>query len=333
MILIASVLLRLASVSPAPADAVTLTRTFQLGEKLSYSVKGTIQIEQREEGLNTFIPSDLTLSYDFTAETVQLKADGIADVIYTRPRIVQQEGETFDGPGATSVEKLNQRVRLTLSPINEILKFQDEPLPKKKKTASQSLNRAAMGPAPWKAALQSDPFLPFISEVQRLAIFIGPPDSSLDFNPKFNLDEVKVGDTWKRTVGFSPQKIKGKKDQAVQRLDYTYVYKGEVTSNGRKVRRVEATLNLETDLAEFYHQLTDSKSSDTGLGKFPLKFSGVVQFDVDPKNGRTLFAQATSTGGFSLYTIDDAEDAKVEQKFKGKTVMRLNSATVVPKKK
>jgi len=306
-----------------PADAVTLSRTFQLGEKLSYSVNGHISIEQRQIGLNTFIPEDLDLSYKFSTETVQLKADGIADLIYVRPTITQTEGETFDSPPKTSVEKVNQRVRLTVSPINEILKVKDETVPKKKNVRNWLLGRQE----------GANPFAPFISEVQRLALFFGPLDSSLDFNPKFNFDEVKIGDSWKRTVGFSPQKLKGKNNQAVQRLDYAYVYKGEVTSNGKSVRRIEAKLDLDTDLAEFYHQLTDSKPSDTGLGKFPLKFSGVIQFDIDPKTGRTLLAQATSTGGFSLFTIDDAVDAKLEQKFKGRTKMTLDSVALTPPKK
>lgn len=318
MPLLATVFLALNS-----ADTVTLSRNFKLGEKLAYSVNGHISIEQRQIGLNTFIPEDLDLGYKFTVETVQLKADGIADVIYLRPSITQTEGETFDAPPKTTIEKLNQRVRITVSPINEILKVVDETAPKKKKVRNWLVGRQE----------GANPFLPFISEVQRLALFFGPLDSSLDFNPKFNFDEVKVGDSWKRTVGFSPQKLKGKNNQAVQRLDYTYVYKGEVTSNGKTVRRVEAKLELDTDLAEFYHQLTESKPSDTGLGKFPLKFSGVILFDIDPKTGRTLLAQATSTGGFSLFTIDDAVDAKLEQKFKGKTKMTLDAVTAVPPKK
>ena len=305
------------------ADTATLTRNFVLGEKLAYTVNGHVSIEQRQIGLNTFIPEDLDLGYKFTAETVQLKADGIADVMYIRPSITQTEGETFDAPPKTTVEKVNQKVRVTVSPINEILKIQDESLPKKKNVRNWLLGRQE----------GANPFAPFISEVQRLALFFGPLDSSLDFNPKFNFDEVKIGDSWKRTVGFSPQKLKGKNNQAVQRLDYTYVYKGEVSSNGKTVRRIEAKLDLDTDLAEFYHQLTESKPSDTGLGKFPLKFSGVIQFDIDPKTGRTLLAQATSTGGFSLFTIDDAVDAKLEQKFKGRSKMSLDSVTMVPQKK
>ncbi len=43
----------------------------------------------------------------------------------------------------------------------------------------------------------------------------------------------------------------GIEPQAVQRLDYVYSYDGVVDSNGQKVHRVTAKLNLDTDAAPY----------------------------------------------------------------------------------
>jgi hypothetical protein len=302
-------------------EPVKLHRVFSKGEKAEYEVKSTIFSEQRVAGLETWIPEDLELNYRFSYEVTELKADGICDLRYKRPVVNQIEGETFDSPPKKTVEKLNWDMVLTVSPINEVLNIKDltkKPEEKPKGGggvfATAHLNRA-QDPL-------GDILGQFIGEVFRLALFFGSLDSSLDFAPKFPFDEVKPGDTWKRTVGYSPQKLQGKEKLAVQRLDYTYTYRGMVDSGQRKVHRVTAELELKTDLATFIHQTFQIKPEQTGLKEVPLAFKGTIAFDLDPKTFRTLRADAESQGEFKVVATFLPNQAAQEVRFKGRTMLR-----------
>lgn len=323
--------------SPLTTDAkpVTLTHTFTANEKLSYAVEGALTAEQREGSLETWIPEDFNYSYSFTTEVQAMKADGFAQILYSRPTITEVQGETFTSPPKTKVEKIGQKALLTMSPINEIVSVKElsKPKPEKAKPAHDGGDDDSRRLDPLLAGRrQGDPLGPFIGEIQRLALFIGSMDSSLDFSPKLPLDEVKVGDTWKKTVSYEPQTLKGTKDkQAVQRLDYTYTYKGLMTSEGRKVNRVEATLDLNTDLATFFNQLAEASAEETGLKKLPMTLKATIDFDLDPKTGRTLLARAHSEGGYQLFLNDNPDTAIVEQRLKGNTTMRLTGVGVVKK--
>ena len=308
-----------------PAKPVTLTRKYILGEKAAYRVRADIQIQSREGELRTFIPEDEGLEYDFTTEVKQLKPDGIADIIYRRPTIKIIQGETFDSGIKTTTEKINLNYLLTLSPINEVLADKDLNPPKKEKAGPDKLNLANKAAVTRKA---QDFFDGFIEEVQRLSVFIGSLDSSLDFNPKFPFDEVVAGDTWKRTVGFQPQKLKGTDGkQAVQRLDITYTFKGSTKRGPKDVYRIEADLNHETDLSQFLNQLAEIDSEITGIKRFPLRLKAKVTYDIDPATGRTLGAVAESEGGYDVVLTSNENDPIVEEKLKGRTVMSLLSVT------
>jgi hypothetical protein len=306
----------------APAGPVTLARKYTANEKLAYAVKATLNAEHRGGSLETWIPEDLDITYTFATQTQALKADGIAQILYTRPTFTITEGETFTSPPKSKVDKLNQTVQLTMSPINEILDVKDL-TPKKKKT------RLDLAPVPGRQAMS---FLgDFIGEVQRLSLFVGSFDSALDLAPRLPLDEVKVGDTWKRTVSYQPQKLKSKDNkQVVQRLDYTYTYKGVVASQGKQVQRVEATLEFSNDLAEFFNQTVEMTSEDTGLKKIPLKLSAKILFDLDLKSGKTIFAEANGVGGFQIFTTEDDDQATYEEKYKGRTTLQLVGTAMVP---
>lgn len=311
------------------AAPVNLGRVFTLGEKYSYSIRASLHAETRSRGLQTWIPDDLDLNYDFTAEVTAMQTDGIAVLHYLRPTITQIDGETFDRGPVTTKEKINWDLLLTVSPYNEVIAVKDQTKkPPKKKSAAMYVKLPAR---PQVGQIIGQ----FVGEVQRLALFVGSFESSLDFAPRTPFNAVKVGDTWKRTVGYQPQKLKGKDGkQAVQRLDFTYTYKGVVNTNKGPVLRVEAQLDFANDLAEFINQLVDANSDTTGLKSIPLNLKSTILFDLDPKTHHTLNANADTVSDYKIVLTDDPNDPVQEQKMRGKTRLWLVSKTkVVPGKK
>jgi len=317
----------------AQAQPIKLSRVFTKGEKLQYDLKSTVNSESRGLGLQTWIPEDLDIVYKFSVEVLELKTDGIADLKYLRPTITEIEGETVDSPPKPKVEKLNQELLLTVSPANEILKIKDNTKkePEKKGPAKPPAKKppllltSLLEPrAPKRQDALGMLLGQFVGEIYRLSLFLGPLDSSMDLAPRLPFDDVKKGDTWKRTVGYSPQKLKGKGDKlAVQRLDYTYTYEGIVSSQNKMVHRITADLEVKTDLAEFVHQTYGVKSDVTGLKEIPLNFKGRIEFDLDQKTMKTLRAVGTSQGGFKVVATQYPNDPIQEENFKGRTILKL----------
>lgn len=305
------------AVNPLQAGPIKLTHKFLKGEKDQYEVKSSLQEEIRQMGLETWLPQDLDINYKFTTEILDLQADGFAKMRYLRPNILEITGETAEKGPQTKTDKLDMNLLLTVSPINEIIDLKDESPKKKKPGGGEMLFTSA-------AARRQGSFVgQFVGEIQRLALFIGPLDSSMDFAPRLPLEDVKVGGTWQRTVGYQPQKLKGKEGkQAVQRLDYTYTYKGLVKSGEKMVYRVTADLNLDTDIGFFFNQMAETSAEESHLKSIPLKLKAAIDYDLDTATMRTVRAVALSEGGFEIVTTDTA-DPIVEMKLKGKTVMRL----------
>jgi hypothetical protein len=166
----------------------------------------------------------------------------------------------------------------------------------------------------------------FIGEVHRLALFTGSFDSSLDFSPRLKSTSVNVGDTWQKTVGYSPQKKSGDTKSIVQRLDYNYVYKGQVTQNGKKYERVEADLALDTDLTQFISDAFGAEADQTGITKLPITLKAHIVWSLDPVTKDPVFAEATSVGGYSIFVKDLPSDVPaLEETFKGRTTLSLTS--------
>jgi hypothetical protein len=320
-----------AKTAHSDAAPVTLSRVFTKGEKLEYSISSNLQVESRQYGLQTFMPSELDLNYKFSTEVKELKNDGVAIVHYTRPNMVQVDGETADRGPKTTVEKVDWNYDLTVSPINEVVEMKDLTPPKKKTPPKKSggdgdgvlfFVRGAAGQPPQVDLGQ------FIGEMYRLALNVGSMDSALDFSPKLPLDEVKVGDTWKKTVSYQPQKLKGKDGkQAVQRLDYTFTYKGLVTVNGKQFYRVNAALDLNTDLGAYVNQLLGMKPEESHLKAIPLTLKQSIDYDLDMATKRTVDAHSKAQGGFKI-SVTDVEEPVQEQKMTGSTEMRLISSGV-----
>lgn len=308
------------------AKPIELTRKFAQNEKLAYQVFSHITAEQRQLGLNTWIPEDFDINYGFSFTTEAIKADGIAVLRYLRPTMTEIEGETSDSLPKTKVEKTNMIYRLTISPINELLDAMDIAPKKTPKTKNGSADWAMPAAAGQPKQGVMSLFGPFISEAHRLALFVGGVDSALDFSPKLPLEPVKIGDTWKRTVGYQPQKLKNKDGKsAVQRLDYTYTYLGPMKSeNGKPILRVQAKLNLKTDLGDYLKTILAEAAPDakTNIKTVPLTLDATIDFDLDPVTRHTLSANAQSEGGFSL-TIEEESDPVVEERFKGHTSLSL----------
>lgn len=278
----------------------------------------------RTYGLNTFLPSEQGYEYKFTLDVQQEKADGIVSAIYQRPSYTEVYGETFDTPERRVTTDPKMKVLLEVTPINEILSIKDllppaEPKKGGKGKAQLHLARSS------KVSVQGDILGQFIGEVYRLVLFVGSLDSALDFNPKFDYDAVNVGDTWKKTVSYTPQKLKNSTKSAVQRLDYVYTYKGLMEVNGKKVQRVTATLKMDTDAGEFVNQMMGMKPSESGLKKLSLKVDASIDFDLDPKTFITLRGTAVSKGSVNLEITDIKDQAYQEVLLDGKSEISLLS--------
>ncbi len=324
--ILSAVIAALTSISAPASTEVQLARVYKQGEKLTYQIKSNMSAQSRQRGLQTWIPEDFDMNYQFTTEVKAIKAEGVADVLYLRPTMTMIAGETFDSPPKTTVEKVKYNMMLTLSPANEILNIKDlNPPPKEKPKRKDGDLRFRM--VSGTNLVQIDQF---ISEVHRLALFAGNFESALDFAPRLPFEKLKIGDTWKRTVGYSPQKLKGKDGKTVnQRLDYTYIYKGLVDVNGKKVHRVVGECALDTNLADYVNQLFELKPEESGLKSIPLKFKAKIDFDLDLATGKTLRADAVSEGGFDITITAFPNDPVQEEIFKGRTQLRLIGETVV----
>jgi len=310
-----------------PQASVTLSRVFAKNERLAYNVESSVHAEQRGRGLQTWIPDDYDLRYGFTMDVETLKSDGVAVVRYKRPTLTEIRGETFEKEAVTKVNKLNWDLRLTVSPANKVLDMKDL-TPKKdpKKAKKSNLNLRLAGGT--QIGLQA--FLgQFVQEVYRLSMFAGSLESSLDLAPGLPFDAVKVGDTWKTTVGYTPQKLKGNAKPIVQRLDYTYTYKGLVDGAKGKVHRVEAVLGFDSDLADYIHQTFEVTADQTGLQKIPLRMNAKIVYNLDPKTRHTLSASAESDASFQVLVKQYPDDPVQEEKIKGRSSITLVGRKIV----
>jgi len=286
--------------------------------------------------LATFIPHEIEYKYTFFTNTLDVNST-VATMRYSRPSITEISGSTTDSDPVPKVVKLDILATMELSPINQVLDFKDQ-TPKKKKnpdtggTPVIALRRAVAG--------AQDSILdfigPFIDDLEQLSVFIGGIDGSLDLEPKLSLDSVKVGDTWKRTVGYQPQKLSSKAGKTViQRLDLAYTYGGLVQSRGKSVQRVHAEIKLNTDLGKYVNDLFDAKPENTGLGSIPTTMNIAMDFDLDPTTLQTLYGSVRSDGSFKIFAFR-TRSAVIEQNIHGTSEMKLvsnrNGAANPPKK-
>lgn len=315
--------LMLASVvGTAQPATVDLSRVFSKGQTLNYQVRTRMVIEQRQGDVNTFIPSDLDLNYDFSVAVQDVKPSGFASVVYRRPTMTIIEGETADEPPKTMVQRTNMNFAVDLSPINEIGGLRDLNPPAR---PSGSGSSRVVSAAPVSSAAQVDIVSQFAGELQRLALFVGNFDSALDFNPKLPYEEAKVGETWKRTVSYQPQVMSGTRNQmAMQRLDMTYTYVGLVQSEGKQVHRITASVKLDSDAGAFINQMMGMSPDQSGLNRLPLKLDTQIEFDLDKDTRHTIRAVARTDSSWSLM-LSGMTRPVVEERITGRATMRLTS--------
>lgn len=312
--------------APPASPPIDLGHRFSAHEKLAYNITSHMTAEVRMGDLQTFIPEDLDINYGYDYTVQSLLPDGVAVVKFIQPSVTEIEGETATSPPKSKTEKSDKVYQLTLSPANEILDRKDITPPKPKKPVKKGRSSAMAMLRTAGAAAQAPIFGEYVSEMHRLALFFG----TMDFSPKLPLEPVKVGDSWKRTVGYQPQKLKGKDGKsAVQRLDYTYTYMGPVTVDGQQRLRIQATLDLKTDLGEYLKTLLEGSQLETNLKSMPLHMKATIDFFLDPKTRDTLSASAQSEGGFEI-NVKEQDTAVYEERFKGRTDLTLAGRKVLP---
>ncbi|MHB8635025.1 MAG: hypothetical protein ACYC96_00970 [Fimbriimonadaceae bacterium] len=306
------------------ATPVFLKHTFLKGLKSEYSVDANLQIDERSGNLDTFLPHEIEYQYKFFTRTLDV-SDGIATLRYSRPSIIEIKGPTVDSDPIPKTEKLDQLATLQLSPINQVLDYKDQ-TPGRKKTSDDPASLVTENAVSDRVQESVMDFIaPFIIDLEQLSVFIGGIDGSLDLEPKFSLDAVKVGDTWKRTVGYQPQRLSSKAGKTVvQRLDLVYTYNGLKESRGRTVQRVHGELKLDTDLGKYVNDLFNAKPENTGLRSIPTRLKIEMDFDLDPTTMQTVYASVASAGSFKIFAFRN-QDAVIEQNIQGTSEMRLVS--------
>lgn len=300
---------------------IELYRSFEKGKTYSYAVKTYLQSETRGGNVNTFIPSDTDINYDFTYKVLDVKNSGIARVLYQRPMITEISGETAEHGPVTTKVPLNWKMELDLSPVNAVTGLKD--LSQDKRTFGipvPAKNFYAM------SMVEKQDFIgSLVGELQRLALFIGSLDSALDFAPKLPLGEVVVGETWRQTMSYQPMELKGSGGKfEVQRLDMDLTYKGKTDFNGKQVEYIQGIMKLDSDAAKYINQSMGASANQTGLAKLPLKLESTVDFYLDPKGLHTLRASARTTGGWSIF-LTGIPEAIQEERIKGRANITLSS--------
>lgn len=301
-----------------PATPVQLARVFKKGESCAYSFWSELTAEMRQPGLLVFLPRTYGYEYTFTTNVKSVDADGNAQLVYERPKMVFIQGAFGDEEEVRRVEKGGEaKVDAKVTTINEIIDIKEIKPPAKPGAKPKLL---LMRPG---AIQQTDAIAgQFLADIYRLSLMVGSLDSSMDFAPKLPFMPVKPGATWKKTVGYSPQKLNGSAKSAVQRLDYVYTYDGLVDVNGKKFQRISATLNLDTDMAEYINQLYGLKPSESGLKSLKTKFESKIRFDLDPVTFRTVLARSESKGSTNLEVTFSSAPLE-EQKFFGESELKL----------
>ncbi len=320
--------------APPAAKPVLLNRKFVLGETNTYRMDALLTVELKEQGLETFLPSSTGYEYGFTTAVNKIDMDGNATMVYERGKTVRIDGEYAERPERRVAESEGFKFELIVSPINEFVgmkQIKDPPKPGAKPAPRNQtlrlLQEGGMSGTQMTDALVGQ----FISDLYRLSLFVGSLDSSFDFNPKLPEDPIKVGDTWKTTMSYQPQRLAGTNRQVVQRLDMTYKYVGPATVNGKKVERITADLGLDNDMVSYVNQTYGIPPAQSPFRALRMQFDSKIVFNLDPVNFKTLSAQALSKGSIRLEM--KSETAPIaERRIHGESNFRLVGSKVVPPK-
>jgi len=164
----------------------------------------------------------------------------------------------------------------------------------------------------------------FLSTLYLIGLGIGD-FSFYDISPMLPYMNVKVGDTWHKTVGYSPKSLYGAKKMAVQRLDMTYTYMGQIKENNKVYTRVKATTSMDADLGEYLNQSYGATSAQTGIKSLKTTFQTEYVYDLDPSNLAPIRVSSKSSGSTILLAVGPKEPIE-ETNFIGEGTMFLVSA-------
>ena len=306
--------------------AVTLERKFSKGSTYSYTVKSHMLTETSQTGGVSGIPQEVDYVYKFAAKIVDVQKSGFASIDYTRPNITEIQGETFERGPVTRVIPLDMHLTMQLSPINEVTDVKElskkaDSKPKGKlKKAGQLMAITRLGAG---VARQN---LPFLTDLQRTALFIGSPVDGLDFSPKLPIEPVKIGGTWKRTVSYQPQDLAGNKHgkQAVQRVDMVYTYLGPKFVGDREIQSVHAEINLDTDATQFVADSLEMTKAESPVKSMLVKLKSDFDFQLDAVDFHTLGITGRTTGAYTVQFITGNQLIDFTQKLTGKTSVTQN---------
>ncbi|HWP31780.1 MAG TPA: hypothetical protein VNK96_08695 [Fimbriimonadales bacterium] len=301
-----------ALVGAQSTEAIDIERKFRKGEKHTFQFVSKMTIEFRGVPLETFLPFGVTYSYAYTMETERLKPDGAADVRFKRPNIKIREGETVDSPPKMEVINRPQNLLLTFSRKNQLLTLKDES-PKEKKKAGTGGGGGE--PAFWSASFGNAQLdvTSWIAELRSLGAFV----NFFDWGPVLPVHPVKVGDTWKETVGYVPATLKSGADKGrniMTRIDYTYVYKGNTTREGKKRAWIQGTLHHDSDAAPFVADLLGIELKFAPFKEIKLQMDATVDYYLDPETFAVYEIEGTSKGNTSI-TIRGQDGPYYEERF------------------
>lgn len=316
-----------APAKPADSQPVKLSRVFKAGQKATYKFESWLQSDERNHQLDSFLPNNQGYEYTFTTQVEKMLADGICEMRYRRPTMTIIFGENAFRDEVRRAVKTDFNVRLRVSPINDIIDSVDLNPPKKPDPKDKKKKEEEKDPTEGVSVVSVSNPIPYSQEIYRLAAFVGNLDSGLDFAPSMPFGEVKVGETWKKTVGFAPQKLQGAKNRkmAIQRLDMTYRYDGIVESNGKKVVRITSTLNMDSDITEFLSQQFFLTADESPFRKVRLRLKTSVEYDLEPGSLTTLEARGKSEGDYSMELKEVPNQPFQEAKLTGNATLRLVS--------
>ncbi len=318
-------LLAAAAMGQAAAQPTDLSRVFTKGESFRYQVRTELIIERKYPALGeqTAVPQSQGLEFVSTLDIQNVKNGGFATAIYRRPFMTLVLGETADEAERRERINTNFNLQMDISPINEVTAIKDLNPPARPARpgggGGNTLNVMMRRQDP-RAGISA--FVEqFATSLYQFALGVSSIEDGIDLSPKLPYEPVVVGETWKRTVGFVPQRTGSGGRVENRRFDITFTYAGPVQRNGRQMLLINGLLKVDGDVAGFINQDTRRGSADTGIREFPLKMESKIAFYLDPKTRHTLEADVASEGSMRLVVTQTATPV-MEEKFSGSLRMR-----------
>lgn len=319
-------LLAVAALGQAAAQPTDLTRVFTKGESFRNQVRTELVIERRYPALGqqTAFPESQGLEFVSTLEVKDVKNGGFATAIYRRPFMTLVLGETVDAPERRERVTTNFNLQMDISPINEVTAIKDMNPPARptRPGGGTAQMLRVLTPAQDDMRGAVDAFVgQFAGTLYQFALGVSTIEDGIDLAPKLPYEPVTIGETWKRTVGFAPQRAGAGSRVENRRFDITFTYAGPVQRNGRQMLLINGLLKVDGDVAGFINQDSRRGAADSGIREFPLKMESNIAFYLDPKTRHTIEADVTTKGSMRIVTTQTVTPL-MEEVFSGSLRLR-----------